>query len=304
MNAGAAADRARRHTRYFLRWARSASPVLLAADVDMSAFEARRAAARAAGARCSPAALLVWAAGQVMAAHPEANAAAAGLLAPRTVRYDRVHVKLAVDRTTGRGRFVHTAVLRDADRLTPSEVQRFVDECREGAPDAGADRIALLGRLPAPAGRLAFRAAMARTGRRPELLGTVAVSSLGGHRVDEFHAYGGTAVTVNAGRITRRPAVRSGRVVPVPVMRLGLTFDHRVLDGAAAAGVLDDLVHLLEACDAVSAGGWDAPRLRPDGHRAAGGGAGGAGPVAAGAPRPAGAGQRDRLRPAGGLDPR
>ncbi|MEV4441660.1 2-oxo acid dehydrogenase subunit E2 [Streptomyces sp. NPDC049577] len=299
-------DRARRHTRYFLSWARSASPVHLAADVDMSAVEAYRATARAAGTRCSVAACLVWAAGRVMAAHPEANAAATGLLAPRTVRFTRVHVKLAVDRTTPRGRWVHTAVLRDADRLGPHEIQRLIDRCRDeednrhDGDDEAARRIRLLGRLPAPLGRLAFRAAVAGTGRRPELLGTVAVSSLGGHRVDAFHAHGGTAVTLNAGRTAQRPVVRDGRLVPAPVMRLGLTFDHRVLDGAAAAGVLDDLVRLLEDPDALSGGVSDGPVD----HGTAPGRGGTTGPLAAGPRHPGGARQRHRPRSAGGLDPR
>ncbi|MCQ4084284.1 2-oxo acid dehydrogenase subunit E2 [Streptomyces sp. RB6PN25] len=306
MNAVAAADRARRHTRYFLQWARSASPVHLAAEVDMSAIEAHRSAARAAGTRSSVAGWLVWAASRVMAAHPEANAAAAGLVAPRTVRYDAVHVKLAMDRMTPQGRCVRTAVLHHADRLEFDAIQQFVDRCRDGGEDASAsgDRIRLLGRLPAPVGRLAFRTAMARTARRPELLGSVAVSSLGNHRADTFHAYGGTAVTLNAGRIAQRPVVRQGQVVAAPVMRLGMTFDHRVIDGAAAADVLDDLVHLLEGCDAVSAGGWHAPQLRPVGHRTAPGGDGPGRALAAGPRRPAGPGQRDRSRAAEGLDPR
>jgi pyruvate/2-oxoglutarate dehydrogenase complex dihydrolipoamide acyltransferase (E2) component len=246
-------DRARRHTRYFLDWARSASPVHLGTEVDMSGVEAHRAAARAEGTPRSVVSYLLYAAGRVLARHPEANAAAVGRLFPRTVRFDRVHAKLAIDTGAGKERRVHTAVLHDVDRLSLAELQRLVERHRDDHADGNAEAARLLARLPAPVGRLAFRAAMARTSLRPELLGTVAVSSLGHRRVDTFDAFGGTAVTLTAGRITPRPS---------PVLRLGLTFDHRVIDGAAAADVLDELVLLLEACDAALPGGWDDPRLR------------------------------------------
>ncbi|MHA6763587.1 2-oxo acid dehydrogenase subunit E2 [Streptacidiphilus sp. PAMC 29251] len=86
------------------------------------------------------------------------------------------------------------------------------------------------------------------------------MSSLGHRRVDTFQSYGGTAVTLTAGRVAPTPCAGPAGTTTVPVLRLGLTFDHRVLDGAAAADVLDELVQLLEACDAALPGGWDDPR--------------------------------------------
>lgn len=298
-------DRARRHTRFFLEWAGAASPVFLSADVDMTGVEGHRAAARARGRRYSPVSYVLLAGGRVLARHPEANAAAVGgarLRAPRTVRFGRVSAKLAVDRRTDGGRAVVTEVIEDVDGLTLDGVQERVDRCREGGdrelPGAGAAR--LLGGLPAPLGRLVFRAAMAVTARRPALLGTFAVSSLGHRRVDTFLSYGGTAVTLTAGRTTERAVVRDGHVSTAPVMRLGLTFDHRVIDGAAAADILDGLVHLLEGCDADLPGGWDDPR-HGDVHRTPDQGDGSGGTLAAGSRRPARARQRGRPRPAGGL---
>ena len=93
---------------------------------------------------------------------------------------------------------------------------------------------------------------------------------------------GGTAVTLCAGRVVDRPVVRDGAVVPAPVMQLGLTFDHRVIDGAAAADVLSDLHDTMEAFDDSTAG-------------AAGTRAAGPGPDARGADRDP--------RPVGGLEP-
>jgi pyruvate/2-oxoglutarate dehydrogenase complex dihydrolipoamide acyltransferase (E2) component len=257
-----AADRGRRHTRYFLQWARGAFPVHLGADVDMSGIEAHRAAARDLGGHRSVVSYLLYAAGRVLDAHPEANAAAVGGPLPRTVRFRGVHAKLALDRTTPHGRVVHTAVLRDVDRLGLEEIQQLVDRYRDGPVERlpGAAGVRLLDRLPPPLGQLAFRAAVAGARRRSELLGTVSVSSLGHRRVDTFQSYGGTAVTLTAGRIAPAPFAGPAGTTTVPVLHLGLTFDHRVIDGAAAADVLEELVQLLEACDAALPGGWDDPR--------------------------------------------
>jgi pyruvate/2-oxoglutarate dehydrogenase complex dihydrolipoamide acyltransferase (E2) component len=111
-------------------------------------------------------------------------------------------------------------------------------------PEFGGAR--LLHRLPWPLGTLAFRAGMRSLRRRPELMGTVSVSSLGHRPVDGFHSHGGTTITIGLGQVARRPTVRDGRLDSAPLMRLSLSFDHRVIDGALAADVLTDLKEALE----------------------------------------------------------
>ncbi|MFF3323711.1 2-oxo acid dehydrogenase subunit E2 [Streptomyces sp. NPDC002889] len=249
MNASAAGDRSRRHTRYFLNWARSAAPVHLGADVDMTRVEEQRAAGRDEGRRLSVVSFLLHAAGRVLARHPEARGLARGGLWPRTVPLPGVAAKLALDRARpGGGRVVLTAVLPRMDTATLTEIQEAVDRCRECDPQElpGAAAVRLLNQLPPPLGQLAFRLGVVSPAARERRLGTFAVSSLGHRAVDVFHSYGGTAVTFCAGRVSDRAVVRGGRVVTAPVMRLGLTFDHRVLDGAAAADVLDAVVKRLE----------------------------------------------------------
>ena len=51
---------------------------------------------------------------------------------------------------------------------------------------------------------------------------------------------------LGAGSISDRPVVRDGQVVVRPVMTYSLTFDHRVVDGAAAAKFMTRLSQLLE----------------------------------------------------------
>ena len=59
----------------------------------------------------------------------------------------------------------------------------------------------------------------------------------------------GTSVTLAIGVIAERALVVEGQVVARPAATLSLTFDHRVLDGAAAGRALTDLVDLLQSDD-------------------------------------------------------
>ncbi|MDB1089348.1 2-oxo acid dehydrogenase subunit E2 [Streptomyces sp. ACA25] len=236
--------RERRHTLHFLSFARSASPVFLDTEVDAAALLADRAADPR---PVSVVTYVVQAVGRVLDRHPDANAACSGGPRPRRIRYPFVDVKLTMDRESAGTRVVLTSVLPDADRASRSFLQHRIDRLRAGDPAtmpefAGARA---LQRLPFPAGRLAFTLA-GRLGRRHRHLGTVAVTSLGHRRVQRFFSTGGTALTIGVGRITPRPVVRDGTVTVTPVLPLSLTFDHRVLDGALAADVLDDLAETLE----------------------------------------------------------
>lgn len=249
-------ERRRRHTLYFLEHAARQRPVHLDTDIDMTRIEVHRAAARAAGRRYSVVTYLLHATGRVLHRHPEANAVLApgrllGLRGPRTVRFPEVTAKLALDRTLDGERTVLSALLPALESADLDAVQRRIDRYRGPGTDQLPEfrGVRLLGRLPVPLGRLAFAAVLRDPARRPGVFGTVAVSSLGHRPVDGFHSSGGTAVTLCAGRVLERPVVRDGQLAIAPMMRLGLTFDHRVIDGAAAADVLGDLKQTLEGFD-------------------------------------------------------
>ncbi|MBB1256109.1 2-oxo acid dehydrogenase subunit E2 [Streptomyces alkaliterrae] len=236
--------RARRHTLHFLHHARGAAPVHLDAEVDATELLRHRAAA---ARPVSVVTHVVHAVGRVLARHPDANAAyGGGGLRPRLVRYPWVDVKLTLDRVVDGTRVVLSSVLTDADRASRSFLQARITRLATTDPEhlPEFDGVRALRRLPYPVGRFAFAAANRAT-RRHHHLGTVAVTSLGHRRVQRFFSHGGTAVTVGVGRITTRPVVRDGELAAAPVLPLSLTFDHRVLDGAEAADVLDDLVETL-----------------------------------------------------------
>jgi pyruvate/2-oxoglutarate dehydrogenase complex dihydrolipoamide acyltransferase (E2) component len=244
----AAPVRQRRHTLHFLDEIRGAAPVFLDTEVDMSAVQAHRAEAREAGERYSIVTYVLFTAARVLQAHPEANAAVRGRLRARVARYDSVHGKLTLDKEIRGQRVVLSAVLPDLQTTPLLRIQRQVEYLSRGdagvMPEfAGARALQM---LPGWLGRLAFRRGVRPLAKRARAFGTFAVSSLGHRPVDGFYAHGGTTTTIGLGRIADRPVVRDGRLAVAPVMRLSLTFDHRVIDGAEAADVLGDLKTALE----------------------------------------------------------
>jgi pyruvate dehydrogenase E2 component (dihydrolipoamide acetyltransferase) len=164
----------------------------------------------------SPLPFVVRALAEVCGRHPLLNASWAeeGMLVHR-----RVHVGIATD--TERGLLV--PVVHDADRLgvraIAERIAELVDAAREG------------------------RAGPA------ELTGdTITVTNTG-----SYGSEAGTpllnvpnAAIVALGAIAPRAVVVDGAVVARPACTLSLTFDHRVLDGAAAGRALNDLVGILQ----------------------------------------------------------
>ncbi|AEB44395.1 MULTISPECIES: 2-oxo acid dehydrogenase subunit E2 [Micromonospora] len=240
--------RERRHTLFFLEAVRSFAPVHLDAEVDMSRVLAERNRARADGRRQSIVSHVVVAAGRVLAKHPEANAAIQGRLRARVARYPFVHAKVTVDGVLNGARVVLATVVPNVHEADVDQVQAHLSRIRavdpERAPEFAGIRRVHASALPLAYAR--FRRAVRDLRVRPLLTGTVAVTSLGHRDVDGFHSVGGTTVTIGVGRVADRPVVRDGQITVAPVLRLSLTFDHRVIDGAEAADVLTDLKQELE----------------------------------------------------------
>jgi 2-oxoacid dehydrogenases acyltransferase (catalytic domain)/Esterase FrsA-like len=245
----AAVARERRHTLHFLSEIQAFSPVFLDTEVDMTRIRAHQVTARAEGRSYSTVTYLLHEAARVLSAHPEANAAIRGHMRPRVARYLPVHGKLTLDKTLGAQRVVLSAVLRDLQHSDLDRIQRQVDRFRDGdaatMPEFGPTR--LLHRLPLLIGGLAVRAGVRPLARRPAVMGTFAVTSLGHRPVDTFFSVGGTTITLGVGSIQQRPVARDGQVIIAPMMRLSLTFDHRVIDGAEAADVLAEIKNRLES---------------------------------------------------------
>lgn len=160
--------------------------------------------------------LLVKVAAAALRRHPEANAA----WGPHAiVRFGHVNVGLAVAVDEG----LVVPVITDADRLSVRQIarrrQEAVDRTRRGAlePDDVAG-------------------------------GTFTITNLGMYGVDAFAAVlnGGQAAILSVGRVSERVVAEGGRPRVAPCMGLGLSCDHRALDGVRAARFLDGVAGLIE----------------------------------------------------------
>ncbi len=80
--------------------------------------------------------------------------------------------------------------------------------------------------------------------------GTITVSNLGAYGVEQFYAIINPpqAVIVSVGTIVKKPVVNAdGQVVPGQRIVLGVSCDHRVVDGAVGAQFLGELKKFLES---------------------------------------------------------
>ncbi len=164
----------------------------------------------------SPLPVLVAALARVVAAHPYLNASWGD---DRLLHHGKVNVGLAAD--TERGLMV--PVLRDTTRRG---IGQLAEEIR----------------------RLAAAARAGHLGAADVSGATIAVSNTGsyGSEAGTPILAPGTTVTLAVGVIAPRALVVDGVVTPRLACTLSLTFDHRVLDGAAAGRALTDLVDLLQ----------------------------------------------------------
>jgi pyruvate dehydrogenase E2 component (dihydrolipoamide acetyltransferase) len=108
-----------------------------------------------------------------------------------------------------------------------------------------------IGAISAEVGRLAERARGGHLGPADTHGATVGISNTGsyGSEAGTPILTPGSSVTVAVGLIAPRALVVEGEVVARPACTLSLTFDHRVLDGAAAGRALTELVDILQDAD-------------------------------------------------------
>ncbi len=160
--------------------------------------------------------LLVAVCARALIEHLEANAS----LRPDGLHtFNYANVGVAVD--TPRGLMV--PVIRDADSLSVREIaltgRELIDKARRGS-------------------------------LRPEEMsgGTFTVSNLGMYELDSFTAIVNPPETciLAVGRIMDRVVALDGQLAARPMMNLGLTYDHRVLDGAPAARFLQTIKGYIE----------------------------------------------------------
>lgn len=134
-------------------------------------------------------------------------------------RYDEIHLAIAIDTPTG----LVAPVIRHVPDLTLEEISRrsleFIEASRAGTLTSDQ-----------------------QTG------GTFTVTNLGMYGVDYFTPVinSSQSAILGIGRIRDEPVVLDNKLVAGKVLSLSLTFDHQVLDGAAAARWLESLSTAIE----------------------------------------------------------
>jgi len=80
---------------------------------------------------------------------------------------------------------------------------------------------------------------------------SITISNLGGFDIDSFTPIVNLpeAAILGAGSVVDRAVVKSGKIEVAPIMKLSLSFDHRIVDGAPAARFLQLLKRRLESLD-------------------------------------------------------
>jgi pyruvate dehydrogenase E2 component (dihydrolipoamide acetyltransferase) len=137
------------------------------------------------------------------------------------------------DRTTGNGISISYAVSLPDGLLMP-----VIRECQRLSVDE----------IGYEASRLTDKSRSGHLSAEEMSGGGFSVSNLGMYGVDEFFALilpGQTAILA-VGAVADRAVVRDGQLVVAPTMRVTLSCDHRVIDGAYAASFLAELRRTLE----------------------------------------------------------
>ena len=160
--------------------------------------------------------LFVRACAIALRAHPGVNSSWGG---DTVLRHGRINIGIAVAIDDG----LVVPVVTDADRKS-------------------------LDAIAVETAELAARARAVQLTLKEMTGGTFTISNLGMFGVDQFTAMINPpeAAILAVGAATEEPAVRDGQLVTVPKLKITLTVDHRVLDGATAAAFLRDLTNLLE----------------------------------------------------------
>ncbi len=195
---------------------RDSAPVTLTAEYDVTALVELRRATRPRPAYND---FLIRFAAVALEGHPALNSSLQG---HDILLHESIHIGFAVDTEAG----LLVPVVRDANRKSIAEIAR--DSARLGGQ-------ALRGQLTGDDMRG----------------GTFTITNLGAAGIDAFTPIINPpqCAILGIGRISQRPAVYEGQVVPRWLTVVSLSFDHRIIDGGPAARFLATLRQLVESPD-------------------------------------------------------
>ncbi|MDQ0429374.1 pyruvate dehydrogenase E2 component (dihydrolipoamide acetyltransferase) [Planomicrobium stackebrandtii] len=199
----------------------TAPHVTLNSEIDMSEAVAMRKQLlgpieQQTGYRLSYTEIILKATAHALKRHPNINVSLEG---NEIVHHGAINIGLAVALENG----LLVPVIKDADRKGLAEL---TVACKTAGQAAKASKL------------------------KPDEMsgGTFTISNLGMYAVDTFNPVINQpeSAILGIGRINEKPVGLNGQIVLRPMMGVGLSFDHRVIDGAPAAAFLTDLKAVLE----------------------------------------------------------
>lgn len=226
---------------------RNAVATTLFCDVDMSWAETLRGKLLACGSRVTETAILLKAIGIAQRAHPDSRS----ILLPwgRVVTLGHIVAGFTVERfvRTHPAVFLGTIESPDIKPLEQimSELQQYSECSITEHPQLEIER--RFSEMPWLFRRLVFWLGLNFPAFRIRHMGaSFGLTSLGKYGVKALTGPCVCTSTFGVGAVEDRPAVLNGKVIVRPTMTLSLLFDHRVIDGAAAARFLRDVKELVE----------------------------------------------------------
>jgi pyruvate dehydrogenase E2 component (dihydrolipoamide acetyltransferase) len=166
------------------------------------------------------------------------------------------------------GEDLNGAKVAAADQKSVVQIARELDDAARAVRERRADAVKTASRfkkLPGALTGLALRATsfatydlgldLSRFGVPYDGFGSAMITNVGSFGLSTGHAplvpFSRCPIVVLVGEIRERPVVRDGVVVPRPILPLGITFDHRLLDGYQASKMAARFTELLESPSAL-----------------------------------------------------
>jgi pyruvate/2-oxoglutarate dehydrogenase complex dihydrolipoamide acyltransferase (E2) component len=210
------------------------------------------------GVKATPTHITIKAAAILLARHPKINAKCEG---GNIYQRDSVNISVAVD--VGGAKDLGLVLLRDVDKMPLKEIvertAKAAGEVKRGVDrDLGRSRV-LYNKLPPFLLRRYFDIAdilinklnldLRLFGVPRDPFGGAFITSVGMLGVEECFApiptLSRVSVALLVTAIKDRPWVEDGKVVVRPIMKLCVTFDHRIVEGYEAAAIANELKEIV-----------------------------------------------------------
>lgn len=233
----------RKHTLNFLHTAIDHASVYLHAEIDVTRIiNAQK------NNSSGYIAHLIFIITKIIKNHARANSYFRKGFFPKIITYKSVSAKFTLDKFFANERIVASGVIHDANRLTVNQLQAKINLHRQADVSHSTlySGIRTLHKLPLWLGKIIMSLALKNPTLARNIQGTFSISSLGKSSVSAFLPLTTTTLGFGVGQITDKPIANANQIEVRPILPLTLVFDHRVLDGAAAAEILGAIKYEIE----------------------------------------------------------